>query len=199
MYDKSPDIAALISSRICHDLVSPLGAISNGLELLELSGIPRSPEFALLNESIEAANARIKFFRIAYGTAASEAVLDPGAVQQILADYFAGRRVQAHWMSTSSLPRRLGKLLFLLIQCAETALPFGGTICVKETPGNWRVEASGQIKRNETIWQAFQTKEARLSLQASDIQFELARSLAARMARQIRVSDRENTLAIEIS
>ena len=48
MYDKPQDIAALISSRICHDMASPLGAISNGLELLELSGVSPSPELALI-------------------------------------------------------------------------------------------------------------------------------------------------------
>ena len=65
------DLTALVGSRICHDLISPLGAIGNGLELLQLSGLPQGPEWALIAESVENASARIRFFRIAYGAADS--------------------------------------------------------------------------------------------------------------------------------
>ena len=57
----------LIGSRICHDLISPLGAIGNGVELLTMSGMTEVPEMTLISESVENANARIRFFRIAFG------------------------------------------------------------------------------------------------------------------------------------
>lgn len=63
------DLSALIGSRICHDLISPLGAIGNGLELLQMSGASESPEMTLIADSVTSANARIRFFRIAYGDA----------------------------------------------------------------------------------------------------------------------------------
>jgi histidine phosphotransferase ChpT len=66
------DLTALVGSRICHDLVSPLGAIGNGVELLGLTGIAPSPEMALIVESVENANARLRFFRIAYGAAGTD-------------------------------------------------------------------------------------------------------------------------------
>jgi len=59
----------LIGSRICHDLISPLGAIGNGVELLTMSGTSTAPEISLIAESVENANARIRFFRIAFGAA----------------------------------------------------------------------------------------------------------------------------------
>ena len=71
MQDK-PDLAALIASRICHDLISPIGAIGNGVELLAMEpGGPR-PEMALISESVANANARIRFFRICFGQASSD-------------------------------------------------------------------------------------------------------------------------------
>ena len=67
------DLAALISSRICHDLISPIGAINNGLELLGMSGQSLdTPEMSLINESVQNASARIRFFRIAYGAASEQ-------------------------------------------------------------------------------------------------------------------------------
>ena len=65
------DLSALLGSRICHDLISPLGAIANGVELLQMSGAAASPEVALIAESVANANARIRFFRVAYGIASA--------------------------------------------------------------------------------------------------------------------------------
>ncbi len=67
----SPDIASLIGSRISHDLISPIGAIGNGLELLSMSGAG-GPEVELISDSVANANARIRHFRIAFGLASAE-------------------------------------------------------------------------------------------------------------------------------
>jgi histidine phosphotransferase ChpT len=63
------DLTSLIGSRICHDLISPLGAIGNGVELLAMSGTAPGPEMDLISQSVENANARIRFFRVAFGAA----------------------------------------------------------------------------------------------------------------------------------
>ena len=65
MQQTNASLATLIGSRICHDLISPIGAINNGLELLELTGGAQGPEMDLISNSVEHAEARIKFFRIA--------------------------------------------------------------------------------------------------------------------------------------
>ena len=65
-------LSNLIGPCICHDLISPIGAIRNGLELMEFSGSDHTgPEIALIEQSCAAAAARIEFFRIAYGAAVS--------------------------------------------------------------------------------------------------------------------------------
>ena len=82
----------LIGSRICHDLISPLGAISNGIELLTMSGAAGSPEMTLIGESIENANARIRFFRVAFGAAAPGSLLGNSEIRSIMADMYRGSR-----------------------------------------------------------------------------------------------------------
>ena len=62
------NLAALIGSRICHDLISPIGAINNGLELLDMNGGVQGAEMELISGSVGNAGARIRFFRIAFGS-----------------------------------------------------------------------------------------------------------------------------------
>ena len=65
-------LAKLIASRICHDLISPVGAIANGMELVALTGADITPEFELISDSVAGANARIKFYRIALGMSSAD-------------------------------------------------------------------------------------------------------------------------------
>ncbi len=178
MYTKSPDLTAFVGSRICHDLASPLGAISNGLELLELSGVAPSPELALLNDSIKAANARVEFFRIAFGTAVAGAQLGQTTAQQVLAQYFADRRVQPRWEIAGDTPREIAKLLFLLIQCLESGLPYGGNITVTTSNDGWMVAGTGRTKTDSAAWQAFLQGDDSTEVYSGDIQFQLVSLLA---------------------
>ena len=91
-------LAALISSRICHDLISPIGAINNGLELLELGGEEVvSPEMELIRESVDAAMARIKLFRIAFGLSSPDQNVTQRDLQSILSDVGKSGRVNMTW------------------------------------------------------------------------------------------------------
>ena len=74
MADSENDLAALIGSRICHDLISPIGAINNGLELVAMSGDVMSQEMELIAQSVENASARIRFFRVAFGSAGGQLI-----------------------------------------------------------------------------------------------------------------------------
>jgi len=65
----SQDLSALVASRLRHDLGNPLGAVSNGVELLQMSGMANSPEMALIADALRDTEARLRFFRIAYGAA----------------------------------------------------------------------------------------------------------------------------------
>ncbi|HMR60143.1 MAG TPA: histidine phosphotransferase, partial [Amaricoccus sp.] len=63
----APDLSALVSARLCHDLISPMGAIRNGMELLQMApGEAQSPEHALIADSLETALAKLRYFRLAF-------------------------------------------------------------------------------------------------------------------------------------
>jgi histidine phosphotransferase ChpT len=94
MYDTPENIASLISTRICHDLASPLGAIANGLELMGLSDLVNTPEMGLISDSVDAATARIDFFRMAFGAATESALISPIMAQDILNRNYADRKLR---------------------------------------------------------------------------------------------------------
>ena len=118
-----PDLTALIGSRICHDLISPIGAIGNGVELLMMDGATKGPEIALIAESVANANARIRYFRVAFGSAGRDQRIGRGEVASIIEDTTRGGRMLIDWQSPQDLARREVKLAFLAIQCCETAMP----------------------------------------------------------------------------
>jgi len=198
MYDKTPDIAALITSRICHDLASPIGAISNGLELLELSGISQTPEIALLNESVDAANARLQFFRVAYGTSAVGATMAPEAIQRLLDAYLDGRKLRVQWQHLQTIPRSRAKLLLLLVQCMETALPYGGKITVAHCDSSWQLQGFGRLKMDSPVWLMFTASQMNEALLSSQVQFEMARIVALESGQTISVNHSEEALLINV-
>ncbi|WP_158963485.1 histidine phosphotransferase family protein [Chachezhania sediminis] len=152
MGDAKNDLAALIGSRICHDLISPVGAIQNGLELLEMSGVPKGPEMTLIADSVGNAGARIQFFRIAFG-ASSDHPLGRSEIVSVLKDMGKNARVAVHWDPMENLPRDQVRLAFLAILCFETALPYGGTVRVVHDDGGWTITGSGEkLNVNAELW-----------------------------------------------
>ena len=174
------DLAALIGSRICHDLISPLGAIGNGVELLSMSGAAASPEMSLITESVENANARIRFFRIAYGAAAAGSVLGRGEIVEILQGLSKGGRQSIQWQIAAPIERRLVKLGLLCLQCLESALPWGGRILVETAPDGWTLTAeAGKLRDLDALWQVFDGRGDMAVLTPAEVQFALAPSWAA--------------------
>ncbi len=147
------DLVALVGSRLCHDLISPLGAIGNGVELLAMSGHGASPEVQLIAESVAAANARIKFFRLAFGQASAEQRLGRNEVAAVMREVSAAGRLKIDWQAEGDQPRRLLKLVFLAILCLEVALPWGGTVAVRERDGMWEIAAEARrTKADPGLW-----------------------------------------------
>lgn len=179
------DLAALIGSRICHDLISPIGAINNGLELLQMSGDGAGPEMGLIGESVESASARIRFFRIAFG-AAGEQMVGPGEVSPILRDLYDGGRLSIVWDSDVPQPRTSVRLAFLAILCLETALPYGGIIQISERRGQWQVEGTAErIGENDELWSLLAESAADRDLQPAHVQFALLPIIAREDGREL--------------
>lgn len=195
----STDIAALLGSRICHDLVSPIGAISNGVELLTMSGAGPMPEIDLIAQSVEHANARIGFFRVAFGAASPDQTLGAAEIRQILGDLTRGGRLEVHWSAEGDAPRPEVKLVFLLINCLETAMPRGGTIEVGVSDRRWIVAASADRMRVDPgLWQTLSQPNANQDIGAAEVQFLLAPLVAAELGRLLTVelSDTGATLRV---
>ena len=128
------DLAALLCSRVCHDVISPVGAIVNGLEVLEDDNDPSMREFALelIEKSAKQASARLQFARLAFGAAGSAgASIDLGDAEQVARGLFLDDKISFSWSAPRLLfPKNRVKLLLNLIMIATTAIPRGGAIAV---------------------------------------------------------------------
>jgi len=192
------DIAALIGSRICHDLISPLGAIGNGVELLGMSGTTDGPEIALISESVKSANARIRFFRIAFGAAPSGAKLGRDEIICILQDVTSGGRIQVDWNSDKTLSRGQVKLAFLLIQCIETALPYGGAIEVTQAHDKWTLRCDAQkLNIDPSIWELLVTTEIEKDISPAEVHFALVPDAARHAGRVVQTDLRESEISLK--
>jgi histidine phosphotransferase ChpT len=123
---KTTDISHILAARICHDIVSPLGAIGNGVELLEMTEMRASPEIALLSDSVESLVARLRFFRVAFGTATLDQRMGRPEVISTAELPLKEARVRLDWTIPSDLPRNEVRLAHLLLLCLGSALPLGG-------------------------------------------------------------------------
>lgn len=181
------NLAALIGSRICHDLISPIGAINNGLELLEMSGGRDGPEIELISESVGNASGRIRFFRVAYG-AASDQPMGRSEVVSILKDNMSGGRLDVAYGPLDPQPRWAIRLAFLAVQCIETALPYGGRIEINCDNGSWALTGyAAKISFDTDLWGLLAGAPAN-DLAPAHVQFALLPRVAEDAGRQIAVT-----------
>jgi histidine phosphotransferase ChpT len=128
------DLAALLCSRVCHDVISPVGAIVNGLEVLEEDKDPSMQEFALdlIRKSARQASARLQFARLAFGAAGSAgAMIDLGDAESVARGMYLDEKVTVNWAAPRALvPKNRAKLLLNLLVLATGAVPRGGSISV---------------------------------------------------------------------
>lgn len=176
------DLTALVGSRICHDLISPLGAIGNGVELLLMAPGAAGAEVALISESVTSARARICFFRIAFGAAQDGQRIGRAEVRAVLDDMTRGGRLSIDWQGAGDAARADVKLVFLLLQCLETAMPYGGRVTVAQSGDAWALAAQAVRTRiDPALWARLAERNAGADLQPSQVQFALAAAeLAAR-------------------
>lgn len=191
------DIAALIGSRICHDLISPLGAIGNGVELLGMAGSVDGPEMALISESVMNANARIRYFRIAFGAAKSGQMIGRDEIMSVLKDVGTGSRVQVQWQSDDKVARDQVKLAFLLIQCFESSLPYGGTISIVQNQDRWVLKCSAErMNVDASIWEFLISANIDKDVSPAEVHFALVPDAARNANRNLRTELRENAITL---
>jgi histidine phosphotransferase ChpT len=126
------DLAALLCSRVCHDVISPVGAIINGLEVLDEEKDEEMRGYAmdLIKKSAEQASARLQFCRLAFGAAGSAgASIDTGDAEKVARGLFGGERTQLEWNVPHLLmPKNQVKLILNLCLIAAATVPRGGII-----------------------------------------------------------------------
>jgi histidine phosphotransferase ChpT len=130
----SLDLAALLCSRVCHDVISPVGAIVNGLEVLEEDKDEGMREFALdlIRKSAKSASARLQFCRLAFGAAGSAgASIDTGDAEKVARGLIADERTTLNWDAPRAfMPKNKVKLALNLCLIGVGCIPRGGVMNV---------------------------------------------------------------------
>lgn len=146
----SSKISALVASRICHDLINPVGALAHGVEFLEMTGA-NGAEIELIQDGVANASGRLRFFRIAFGVSDAAQVLSATEIKAIFEDTYADR-VSVDWRVKDAKPRNELQAVFLALLCLETALPKGGHVDVSYNNG-WVLVANGDtLDADEALW-----------------------------------------------
>ncbi|HXF89992.1 MAG TPA: histidine phosphotransferase family protein [Xanthobacteraceae bacterium] len=149
------DLAALLCSRVCHDLISPVGAIMNGIEVMEDDSDEETRTFALdlIKKSARTASAKLQFCRLAFGAAGSAgAQIDTGDAEKVARGMFDDDKTKIVWnLPRALLPKNRVKLLLNMLLIAAHAIPRGGSLTVDpvgegEAMG-FKVSASGMNAR----------------------------------------------------
>jgi histidine phosphotransferase ChpT len=142
-------VAEFLAARLCHELVSPIGAIANGLEILE-----DEPDFAgdagaLIGLSAGQASRRLQFYRVAYGSTTG---LPDDLVRRVALDLFAEGKVALEWR-LGALPEGWHKLVCNLLLLASEGLPRGGRVVLDRAGADGvTVTAEGEnVRLNEPI------------------------------------------------
>ncbi len=148
-----PDLAALLCSRVCHDVISPVGAINNGLELLD-EGAADADALDLIRTSALNASVRLKFARLAFGASGSVgASIDTGEAEKAAKDYAAAeKKTEVTWSGPRAIiPKNQVKLLLNLFLVAYAGIPRGGSVDVTlenpEYDARFTITVKGRMMR----------------------------------------------------
>jgi histidine phosphotransferase ChpT len=152
------DLAALLCSRVCHDVISPVGAITNGLELLEVEDDESMREMAmdLVKKSAKQASAKLQFCRIAFGAAGSAgSLIDMGEAGDVARAFVGEETVKLEWLKVKlewlapreNRPKTEVKLVLNMMLLGIAGIPRGGKVSVGVEDGGFVVRAEGDQAR----------------------------------------------------
>ena len=145
------DLAALLCSRVCHDLVSPVGAIAHGLEMMDEEDDQEMHRLALelVRRSARQASAKLQFCRLAFGAAGGAgSLLDVGEAGDIARLFVAEEKVKLDWLAPrTARDKNEVKLLLNLMLLAIAAVPRGGSVAIDATDALLSATAVGDGAR----------------------------------------------------
>lgn len=195
MADDAIDFASLMCSRLCHDLLSPVGSFGNGLELLADESDPamRQNIAGLLDSSSRSAANKLKFFRLAFGSAGGygETIAADEVVAAVRGLVNEGRATEIHWIGAmDSLPKPAARVLLLLAQLVVESLVRGGRIdmAVEKRDGALEIALRGAGDRLVIDSASAAMLDGPAEPTAKTVSIALARRIAAASGGQIMAS-----------
>jgi histidine phosphotransferase ChpT len=143
------DLAALLCSRVCHDIISPVGAIANGLELMDDPDVDsemKSTALDMVRSSAKTATAKLKFCRIAFGASGSAgAHIDLGEAGETAKAFVGDEKIKLDWQAPrENRPKAEVKLLLNMMMLAMAGIPRGGLVTVSVDGRSLNVKAQGE-------------------------------------------------------
>jgi histidine phosphotransferase ChpT len=145
------DLAALMCSRVCHDVISPVGAVANGLEVLEDEDdeAMREVAFDLVRRSARQASAKLQFCRLAFGASGSQgSSIDLGEAGDIARLFVGEEKVKLDWQAPrENRPKLEVKLLLNMMLVAMSTIPRGGVVEITASGETLMARSRGQAAR----------------------------------------------------
>ena len=143
------DLAALLCSRVCHDIISPVGAIANGLELMDDPDVDadmKATALDMVRNSAKTATAKLKFCRIAFGASGSAgAQIDMGEAGEMAKAFVGEEKIKLDWQAPrENRPKAEVKLILNMMMLAMAGIPRGGVVTVTVDGRNFAVKAQGE-------------------------------------------------------
>lgn len=178
------DLAALLCSRVCHDVISPVGAIANGLELIddpEMDEETKETALDMVRSSARTASAKLKFCRIAFGAAGSAgALIDMGEAGEIAKAFVGEEKVKLDWLAPrENRPKQQVKLVLNMMLMAMAGIPRGGVVTVTAEGDVFTARATGdRAKVPDAISQVLDGTMELAALDARLVQPYYAKQLA---------------------
>lgn len=200
------DLAALVSSRICHDVINPVAAISNGLEMLdeEPDSEMRDAAMDLIRKSAHQASAKLQFARLAFGAAGSaSSEIDLRDAEKVAVGFVhcTGKHEVLWRAPLVTLPKNKVKLLLNLVALGAVALPRGGTVTVDiegtEPDTTFTILAKGKAARLNDQVLALLTGGEDVEVDAHTVQPYYARRVAAASGMTVSVEAQDDEVTFK--
>lgn len=207
MNTQSLQIAALMCSRLCHDLISPVGAIANGLEVMrdEEDDEMRAHALTLIEASVQQAGARLQYARLAFGVAGSAGSdVDLGEARRLLSELLIRGKVEIVWgLPEHAVAKDIVKLLLNVLLVAIDCVPRGGRVSVTGEPrpgGELAVRADGPKARlAPDVREALFGETALDALDSRQIQPSYTGLIAGALGARLSAQEGENSVAFSVA
>jgi len=192
-------LVGMLCSHLCHELVNPLGAVNNGIELLlDVGDDMQDDALSLIESSAQRATRRVEFYRMAYGMAGMSAVGDLARARELADGLLMEGRLSLDWPDAERNPTLQpgwGRMLLNLAAAAAEALPRGGvlTMTVDEAGGGIHLCAIARGERarlEDSVRRVFHGDVAVEDLTPKNVHSYFTAKLAESLGGRVEVSER---------